>query len=1154
MKQNQSVNRLRKSLLAGIASVSLVAVGCGGGGNGTVTPQTISGTSAGISSLLLSKGNADLVVYAQDGTVLTTGTLSNGGITITSNTLLDQNAYYAVTASAKSNPKANVPVLAKGSELLNAGGHMRFAQYGLARTFLAEKELSRVAGTDVVLGQAGTNFSTSAELTAYIEALDSGLSASGSSLSTVAFEINSLASQYFVTDDARQVNFATLYRDYLNNPGASFSFAKVQAKSSTGDFSGFASVGTVGSPRYFTGVLATQTAIDNLRRAFAVSSSVRSLSRVGVRASGSQQNTLKALLSRIAVATPIIADTDIPSANLVSEVAEMAQATGNSAANSMLTAVLAGVTSNGAPTQSTVLEAVSQNIVNVATQVASNPDFASKAVDGLGRLIGGVLSSDANRATASTFTSAVQVASNLGGSLAQRVAGGLLEAASRQNSTAAAIPAVVLNQVRTVGNIALDGAGLGNYIVDALTAVSRVTGQLQVPVAQILGQAIKSMETALTGAAILAEKDAIVAKAQGTDLGLSAAELETVLKVDNRTIPFVVKLAGEASRTIRLIPGTSTTLVFDNGSLDVGQSPRPTYTWAHSVSGVTVETATTSPSQLTLTVQLPANQTSGSVNVTLTGKVGTGNPQTATAGVTVSSNPVFVTVQPSATEVFTGANFTASVYVKVPAAAQAVSVVVTSAVGGSGYTTELTQAQAINGLGFLANLVAPSAANNSVEYTVQVAGVTQTPKFNIKVNQPALVPTISNVSNTSFSSGTTAAVVFTGVAVDQFATPATMNVTWTVFSGADCSGNPTGEVTATVNAASFHNLTATTNVVAGFHCVRLDVRTVNATAHATKTFTVVDTTAPQIGGVQINGQSFASSSSSLFTTVNPASPLLYPIGVNYTSATTATAVTATVNGGAVQTLGTITANSASGSITLVSGQNQVAVYVTANSKTTVYVFTVQVQQSHELDATSFTLDGTTVTHSVSGTTATLTTGTAVMYNNNLHFKVNTGAYVAGTSPSVMLKKLTVKVEDIGSSTKRTAIATLNNVVISRSSSNTSWQVTATGDLSASVTRQNGDFAMGTKSNSEFRDTAFSGTNAWFTGDATSVQINLTKIKDYLAGTNGIAGGLPTNLTSLSGATLRVTVEIEADSTIHGSVVRVNGSPVSTITVNGITVQ
>lgn len=1121
MKHNSSTNRLKRCLMAGIASVSFLAIGCGGSDN-TVVPPTISNQgSTGVSSLLLSNGGqASVQIVSTDGTVVSTGTLTDGSLTVANTAAVNSNAYYSVVATSGVTDTIAVPVLAKGSTILNPLNHLQFSAKGIAKSYLIQQDAGFV-------GSLGTTaFTTPTNLDTKLANLETAMSTAGSLMATLPTAINSLAASYFVTNDARQPAFNKLMVDYLNNPSAKFSYAKAQTGLTTGDFSDFnASLGR-------TDVRFAASAIP-----FLASLVMTDIRRVNVAASvhvdridrgAAEQARIDALIRGMITVPFLERATDtftqkvatIEIVNETRKLAELGDSTVSAAADNILTGVLASTDANGnITTFGGALDAVQNHLNTVATAVAGNETLAQGGGLSLGSLIGGVVQNDPTRNVA-TVTKVVAQASATARNL---INAGVITAAANSSAT------ISLNTLNVVQKVAGQGSylGIGNVIANALGSAQDRLGRVIAQVANVVATTLNtSTDTTLQG-----EVTTYVNTVRN-NLDLDAASTQSLFVAASKTLPFEVKLA-DVETPVKLNAGASKVIEFVNDSLDVDKNA--SYTWSYTASGVTTSNVEMTGKRLKMTVTMPSTTvTAGSVVATLTGAASGETTQTASKTIAFQTDPKFLDIlSGSGLTVSTGAVVPVRVFAKYPGATveQTLSVQVG---GGTVVTTTVAQADAVAGVFRTLSGTAGSTAGAS-SVTATFAGVTKT--GSITLQAAAVEASILAISGTSFSSGTTAPVVVSVLIKDTFATPATLATTLEILDSTCTTAQAGLSNTVSRSAASVHNFTLSTNVPVGSYCARVSASNGLSTASATEVFTVVDASRPQVTGITVAGVGLSSTAPTVITTTNTAGS--YAVALTVDKALNAGG--ASVN----QTALTSAANglSASGSITLNAGTNTVTVAVTGANGANTYVYEVFVQNTNQLAVTSFAIDGSTLTASTGGGEVTLTTGTAMALNNSLAFKLATPAQTSGNNASVVFSKITVRLNDVNSSTPRSAAATLNNVTLSRTGAG-AWSTTATGTLSAEVTRSNGAFASGTKANNEFVGNIAN----WFTGATDGVTINMSLIRDYL--NQEFANGV-SNLSTLSGATVRVTVELTPES---GSQASYNGNPFTSVFVNGITVQ
>lgn len=1122
MKHNSNTNRLKRCLMAGIASVSFLAIGCGGSDN-TVVPPTISNQgSTGVASLLLSNGGqAGVQIVSTDGTVVSTGTLTNGSLTVANTAAVNSNAYYSVVATSGVTDTIAVPVLAKGSTILNPLNHLQFSAKGIAKSYLIQQDAGFV-------GSLGTTaFTTPTNLDTKLANLETAMSTAGSLMATLPTAINSLAASYFVTNDARQPAFNKLMVDYLNNPSAKFSYAKAQTGLTTGDFSDFnASLGRTDA-RFAASIIpfAFPDVMADIRRMNAAAAAHAERINREVAATRAR---IEAMIRSMMI-TPFTARTTpaftqkvatVEIVNNARKLAELGDSTVSTAADNMLTGVLASTDANGnITTFGGALDAVQNNLATVATAVTANENLAQGGGLSLGSLIGGVVQNDSTRSVANV----AEVVAQASATAKNIINAGVITAAANSNAT---ISANTLSVVQRVGGLN-SNAGIGNVIANALGAVQNTVGR---QIAQVANVVATTLNTS-TDATLKNEVSTYVNTVR-TNLDLDAASTQSLFVAASKTLPFEVKLA-DVETPVKLNAGTSKVIEFVNDSLDVDKNA--SYTWSYTASGVTTSNVEMTGKRLKMTVTMPGtNVTAGTVAATLTGAASGETTQTASKTIAFQTDPKFLDIlSGSGLTVSTGAVVPVRVFAKYPGATadQTLSVQVG---GGTAVTTTVAQADAVAGVFRTLSGTAGSTAGAS-SVTATFAGVTKT--GSITLQAAAVQASILTISGTSFSTGTSAPVMVSVLVKDTFATPATLATTLEILDST-CTNVQAGlSNTVSRSAASVHNFTLSTNVPVGSYCARVTASNGVSTASATETFTVVDASRPQVTGITVAGVGLSSTAPTVITTINTAGS--YAVALTVDKALNAGGVS--VN----QTALTSAANglSASGSVTLNAGTNTVTVTVTGANGANTYAYEVFVQNTNQLAVTSFAIDGSTLTASTGGGEVTLTTGTAVARNNTLAFKLTTPAQTSGNNASVVFSKITVRLNDVNSSTPRSASATLNNVTLSRTGAG-AWSTTATGTLSAEVTRSNGVFATGTKANNEFVGNVAN----WFTGATDGVTINMSLIRDYL--NQEFASNL-SNLSTLSGATVRVTVEL---TPMSGSQATYSGSPFTNVFVNGITVQ
>lgn len=1143
MKQNQSVNRLRKSLLAGIASVSLVAVGCGGG-SGTVAPSTTPLLS------IFKDGTAAVEVYdvtggtATSGSRVTTGTLSAGALSLASQSAVTNAAgtWYFVRAQSG---QGRVGVFMTGTELVNGGpvAHLNFSSARVAATYQLVDLSPNYSIND--LNPAGAVLAvpslTSAEKDFLTTATSSAFTGNAV-LGGYSFAINQVANgtnRYVATTSATQVPFDAVVEGIVQ--GQSIAYVGVTEDPTGAIANGSASIGTVSDVRFATATLTGTTGAfadaARLRAArLATSALFRIFNNRAVAPAAGINSLIAATLSipNTADATKVA---DI--AGVVADSVELVANAGGAAATDLLTSVLANVNANPSTlvsNQATIVSSVETNLSAVVDAVASNTVNASNSAQFLGSLAGTLMAN--NRAA--TNAAVAKVVSLADANIlpdnvaAQRLVGAILEASAR-------LIVAQANFFQAISNVATSrGTNLGTLISDSVATISSrgninaadlytntVTALQSSAVTQVVANA-SSVVSSLVDAAL--SNSSVVAS--GLQSVLTAAGQGTTPKLQ-------VAIAGDSSVNLKKSESAQT-LTFRN--LSKAANLTPSYVWSVTPTTSPVASFTNTTAAGTFSVTFAANAT-GTATVTLNGS---GSGLSGLASVTVNvADTIPVDGEISGPSVVTsGVPFVVTYSIYDAEATESAVVTISGATSQTWTTAELK-----SGAKKTATVTLNTLGNQSVSVTYKNAAVTSL-KVNVRDHVYALsLAQIGTGSEVTIANTTgDLSIVSTLIDADPVAGSSTYALSILPVTGT--CGNSVGALAVLTGTSGAGALTVTATVTAGnsyLYCASVS-RTGKTTQSIDKVFSVRQADAAVINSVSFNGV-LATLGGSVSMTATNTSIVNPVVSVNVTGTATAAMISfgqTTVN------LTTGTGNLTATLSNLAPGTNLAEVTVVSNTgRTTKFPFAFTVTRMDVVTVTGFQLNTVALgMGSVSNMTLPLSTNAATVNNNNVTLGVTFDA--ASANSAGIDGGLTIKLSDVVASTGvaatngATAELTVSGVRLVNTAG--TWTVAAINgtnfQLSASAVGRGGS-PSGSGMSTENAATL----SNYFSGTATNLNINLAALRDRLGTLSNLSG--LNQITTLTGQNIKVEVTFSYGSSQE---MLAAGSKFDKAVVNGVTVQ
>jgi len=1167
MKQNQSLNRLRKSLLAGIASVSLVAVGCGGG-SGTVTPSSTPLMS------IFSNGSAAVEVYdvtggtAASGSRVSTGTLTAGGLSVATLSALTTAAdtWYLVRAQSG---QGRVSVFMTGSEIVTGGptAHLNFSAARVAASYqLVNESPSYSIGTINPAGVVNTMPAlTSAEKQFLVTATSSAF-VSNPILNGFATAINEVVngtSRFVATTSPTQVPFDTVVEGIVN--GQSIDYVAITDANATAVAAGNASVGTVGGLHF------ARLTLTGTNRPFASEALLRAASRANrnifrvIRNRGSFAGTTRSGLDNLITAQLSATTADLATqvaavGSTVVEAVDLATVAGGTASTNLLTSVLANVSVNPATVaanSSAVATAVENNLSAVVDAVASNPATASNAAATLGGLAGNLLA-NGRAVTSPAIAKVVELASNdvllPDASAAQLIAGSILASAGT-NGVAAAAQASFF---QAVTNIANDRPALGNVatlIADSINAIVAVAVNTAAQVfANVVSALSNSSVVAAVGGNASGAINNLVDKAlSSTVLGSSA--LGNVLSAAGQGSTAKLAVAISPSTTVNLKRSTSAqTVVFTNNSKSANVTPSYVWTVSPTTSPVSSFTSTTAPG--TFSVTFAANAT-GSATVSLQGS-GTGvASQLATVMVNIAETIPAVGTVVAPSSVTSGVAFTITYSIRDVEATTGATVSISGASSQAWTVDELKSGATKTATVTLNTLGANTVAIGYNNQTVASATVT------VRTFPYAITPAAIGTAGVVEISGTTTALTLTAGLLDANTTTGSSNYRLSVLPAtASCpaladatSGSSLADVIGTATgAASPVSLSISANLSAGnsYKFCALAQRGTSSSANE-RVFTVRQAAAPVVSSVTVAGGNVQLGRGTSVALTNASttdvavsltvSGVVTNAMINYSGAGTGSASLTTGTG---TLTGTLSSLAASATEYLV----QITLYG-PNGEVTTFPFGLTITNTNVVNLTGFSINGQALNLTgVSNGQLGMTTNGAVANNNSVVLGVSFDD--ASRNSTGINGGLSITLTDVNATTGATvangATASLTVSGVRLVYANGAWGIVAQNStnfmISASATGRGGT-PTGSGSSTETAGTLVN----YFGGTSSLLNINLHALRDRLGTLSNLSA--LNSITTPSGQSVRVQVSF---TTGANEELRNGGVKVTSALVNGVMVQ
>lgn len=1172
MKQNQSLNRLRKSLLAGIASVSLVAVGCGGG-SGTVTPSStplmsiFSGTTAAVEVYDVNQGSATAGAYRSAGT-LSSGSLSVVSSANLTSTVGGETAWYLVRAQSG---QGRVSVFMKGEELLTPTAHLLFSPARVAASYqLVNQSPSFSIGTlNDTTGAASTRAPLSSEEKEFLTTATSSVFASNPLLSGFTTAINEVVygstatSRYVATTNPAQVPFDTVVEGIINGQSieyigfgttAAANLSVGHASVGTADGLRFASLTLNGPGRPFLSEIALRSGIKASRTLYRNTINLRLLS-------AAQKSQARRLNTALISATSLDQATGVAAvAATVAEAVELASVANGTATSSLLDAVLSGMTESPSTVlanSSAVNTAIETGLAAVVDQVSSNAGAASNAASNLGALAGGLLASG-RTLTSTAVAKVVEFASNealLPDPNAARLFAGSILASAGENNVVASNQASFFQAVTNISNVRTDlgTGGVAGLIADSISAIVAVAANTA---AQVFANVVSALSNSAVVAAVGGNASAAITNLVDNALAstaLGSNALGNVLSAAGQGSAAKLAVAISPSTTVNLKRSTSAqTVVFTNKSKSANVTPSYVWTVSPTTSPVSSFTSTTAPGAFSVTF---AANAIGSATVSLQGS-GTGvASQLATVMVNIAETiPATGTIVAPST-VTSGVPFLITYSVRDVEAMAGGIVTIT---GASSAT--LTSQELRSGATKTATVTLNTEGANTVtigynNQTVASASVTvRTYPYTIT---PALIGTAGVVE----ISGTTTALTLTAGLLDANTTTGSSNYRLSVLPAtASCpaladatSGSSLADVIGTATgAASPVSLSISASLSAGnsYKFCALAQRGTSSSANE-RVFTVRQAGAPVISSVMVAGQNVLLGGSSSVNLIN--------------STTTDIVVSVTVSGAV--TLAVISYPGASAEMTTSAGTGtrtltttvpnrplgtsdwQVVLYGIGEPSR--FPFRVNVTNTNVVNLTGFSINGQALSLTgVSNGQLGMTTNGAVANNNSVVLGVTFDD--ASRNSTGINGGLSITLTDVNATTGAVvtggATASLTVSGVRLVYANGVWGIVAQNStnfmISASATGRGGT-PTGSGSSTETAGTLVN----YFGGTSSLLNINLHALRDRLGTLSNLSA--LNSITTPSGQSVRVQVSF---TTGANEELRNGGVKVTSALVNGVMVQ
>ncbi len=1155
MKQNQSVNRLRKSLLAGIASVSLVAVGCGGG-SGTVAPSTTPLLS------IFKDGTAAVEVYdvtggtATSGSRVATGTLSAGALSVVPQSAVTNaaNTWYFVRAQSG---QGRVGVFMTGTEMVNGGptAHLNFSPARVAATYqlvdlspnFSVSDLNPGAGLPVPsLSSTEKDFLTTATSPAFSG--NAVLSGYATAVNQVANGVNG-TNKYVATTSPTQVPFDALVEGIVR--GQDIAYVGSNDLNATAVANGSASIGTVSDVRFATSNLTGASgAFADRARLQAARAAVSALFRViqyrsQVSASATQLNSL--IAATLAIPNTAAATQVADIAGVVADAVELVVNSGSStAASNLLTSVLANVNANPATlvsNQATIVSSVDMNLSAVVDAVQSNTVNAANSAQFLGSLAGTLMANN-RAATSAAVARVVALAdSNIlpNNAAAQRMVGAILQASAR-------LVVAQANFFQAISSIATSrGANLGTLISDSVATIS-VNGNSNA--ADLYANTVTALQSSVVTQVVANASSVISSLIDGalSNNAIAASGLQGVLTAAGQgtTPKLQVAIAGDSSINLKR-QATPQTVTFTNLSKAVNLTP--SYVWSVTSNMTPAPVFTSTSAAGTFSVTFAANAT-GTATVNLNGSAsGLSGLLSGLASVTVNiQNTIPAEGEISGPSVVTsGVPFVVTYSVYDLEATAGADVTISGATSSQNWTVAELKSGAKKTVSVTRNL-----GDTSVTVTYKNSTVASLSVF---VGNPVYALSLAQIgtgSEVTINDATgTLSIVSTLIDADPTASTNLSEYALSILPVSGTCGNSTGALAHVTGTSGAGALTISTTVTAGnsYRYCATAMRNGKTTQNIDKVFSVRRADAVAINSVTFNGLTANLGGSVTMTAIN--TDIVNPVvSVNVTGTATAAMIgfgQSTVN------LTTGTGNLTATLSGLVPGSYMAEVTVVSNTgRTTKFPFMFTVSRVDRVTVTGFQLNGQNLgMSSVSNMTLPLSTNAATINNNNVTLGVIFDA--ASANSNGIYGGLTIWLSDVVASTgvaaTNGATAMLSVSGIRLVNTNGTWTVAAINgtnfQLSASAVGRGG-----TPSGSGMSTEDAASLSNYFSGTGTNLNINLAALRDRLGNLSNLSSSL-NQITSLAGQNIKVEVTFSYGSSQE---MLAGGTKFDKAVVNGVTVQ
>lgn len=1125
MKQNQSLNRLRKSLLAGIASLSLVAVGCGGG-SGTVAPSqttplfSIFGNKTGATSVAV-----DVFEVSTSGAKVATSTLSSGtlatlsvatGKTVTNS----KDTWYLVRAQDEAGKnQGRVAVFMRGSEL----------QTPLAHTYFNE---SRVFATYDVLnnGQDFSNFDIHAAtdavptlsvdkafLTTLVDiSPTSALYETAKSIGKL-FGTNATEAYQGTTDPA-QPYFDTVVSGIVNGQEVAYT-SKDENKAATGPNFSLSGSGA----RYALAPLPAAEIRDALALA---TSNLRRLLQGSSNNSGKFNDLVQATISAQSATIQTVSFIG----NVVADVVSLDTLENTTNSNGLLDNLLKNVNKDAstlASQKDTLIATLDTDLVNLADNVRDLDRVASS----LGSLAGALISQ--NRDSSAAVKKVVDIAGSgaMNVEAARRLGGSMLAKTLSVGSGVAGAALTRLNEIAAVRFIPFN-----NFVLDSIrgiTSPSVQVGQeaISLPTASFYAKAIETingrsdLKDSLGGAGFITN---LVDQALEFASEIGSNGLQSVLNQAGKTNP---ELKMDISGQGGTFPTISTARVFtfSNNSIAVNGTGSAAYNWEVIVEpGSTALVGPTSSSARTFTISVAPNAV-GTYTVVLKGNY-TGLNKEARSEVKITSvnsyTPELSIEAPSV--VLKGTTVSLKYSVKDILATTSGTVTISSLPQGT------TTQDLLTGNAKFVDITANSVTGpQNVVLTYTVRNVTYSASKTITVTGYPYVLSIAQIGTNGVltTSNTTASLTISSSLLDSdpAKTASSFGLELRLNS---CDGN---QVAKSASSSLTVEVTAP-NIYAV--CANASRGTLSATAQSI--FTVKQQGAPSVTGFTVNG------SSAVNRTFNLVATNANTVTVPVTATFSAGVVTSASFGANSLTTNTAVTNATNNNVSFNLGSQTMTLRLTGPTGIeTLEVYTVNVSRKNSVAISGFTINGQGLTlDTVSGTTLTATTNAVTANSTNLSFGVKLGDAQTSLQGSITVKLRDVNTSDAVVANGGYAEITVSGIKIERDG--TGWAASALNNpnftLSASAVGRGGTpSGSGSVTRTDL--------GSYITGTAQGITVNLANIRGTLSSLSGL-----NNLDQITTAQdQRVQVEV-VFSLENNEEFTHNTSKVSTILINGLQIN